>query len=186
MKGLKFLQGAAVALAMLGVVAPSPNLFAADQAKPTATNKAVKKAQIPDVSLAAGGVLSGRVVDHTGSPIEGAEVVIKQNGKTLKRTVTDEKGLFSSQDLKGGVYQVASGNTDVAFRLWSEQTAPPVAKGQALLVMGENGARGQGAAVDPLLIVEGAALISLLTLAIINNNKINQLQNQIDKLTKSK
>jgi hypothetical protein len=173
MNGLRILKGTAVVLATLGLAIPSPRLLAADQ--PTAPR--AQKSQIPDVSLGAGGVFSGRVVDHTGTPLEGAEVVIKQGKTEIARTVTDKKGVFTARNMKGGVYQVSSGNTDGVFRLWTEKTAPPVAKGQALLVMGENGARGQFGAIDPTIVLLTAGVIAAVVLSAIAVDKINNVEN---------
>lgn len=161
MSKMKLAKWAAIVLATLGLVLPS-SVFAADD-KPAAKDapvKLAKKGQVPDISLAEGGVFAGRVVDHTGKPLEGAEVVIKQNKKELARVVTDENGLFTHPEMKGGVYQVSSGNTQGDFRLWTEKTAPPAAKGHALLVQGKNGARGQLGGADP-------ALVGLVALGII-------------------
>lgn len=177
MNGLRLLQGAAVALATLGFVVPSPKLFAADKA----AAKKVQKSQVPDVSLASGGVFSGRVVDHSGTPLEGAEVVVKQGKDEVTRTVTDKNGLFTAKNLKGGVYQVSSGNTDGVFRLWTEKTAPPVAKGQALLVMGENGARGQFGAIDPTIVLLTVGVIAAVVLSAIAVDKINDVDDKISQ-----
>jgi hypothetical protein len=178
MKALGFLKGAAVALATVGIVAPCPKLFAADQ--PSAKTRA-SKSGVPDVSLAAGGVFSGRIVDHSGTPLEGAEVVVKQEKKEIARVVTDKNGVFAVKEMKGGVYQVSSGNTDGVFRLWTEKTAPPVAKGQALLVMGENGARGQFGAIDPTIVLLTAGVIAAVVLSAIAVSKIDDVQNQLDQ-----
>lgn len=177
MTGLRILKGAAVALAALGFVVPSPKLFAADG---KASAKKAQKSQIPDVSLASGGVFSGRVVDHAGTPMEGAEVVVKQGKDEVTRTVTDKNGLFTAKSLKGGVYQVSSGNTDGVFRLWTEKTAPPVAKGQALLVMGENGARGQFGAIDPTIVLLTVGVIAAVVLSAIAVDKINDVEEKIN------
>lgn len=181
MNGMSFVKGAAVALATLGLAIPSPKLFAADQ-KPAAksvtnvTQKSAPKSQIPDVSLAEGGVFAGRVVDHSGTPLEGAEVVVKQGKTVVTRTVTDKNGLFTAKNMKGGLYQVSSGNTDGVFRLWTEKTAPPVAKGHALLVMGENGARGQFGAVDPTIVALTAGVIAAVVLSAIALDKLNKIE----------
>lgn len=177
MKGMKFVKGAAVVLATLGFVVPCPKLFAAEQQKASSA----AKSRIPDVSLAAGGVFSGRVVDHSGTPLEGAEVVVKQGKQEVARTVTDKNGLFTVKEMKGGVYQVSSGNTDGVFRVWTEKTAPPVAKGQALLVMGENGARGQFGAIDPTIVVLTAGVIAAVVLSAIAVDKINSVDDKVSQ-----
>jgi hypothetical protein len=177
MNGIRFMKGAAVVLATLGFVVPSPHkLFAADgQSAKQQPVKRAQKSQIPDVTLTAG-AFSGRVVDHSGTPLEGAEVVIKQGKTEVTRVVTDKKGVFTAKNMKGGVYQVSSGNTDGVFRLWTEKAAPPVAKGQALLVMGENGARGQFGAIDPTIVLLTAGVIAAVVLAAISLDKINKLE----------
>jgi hypothetical protein len=161
MHGLNFLKRAAVALATLGVVLPCPEVGAQDRTPA----KHSAKSQIPDITLAAGGVFSGRVVDHSMNPLEGAEVVIKLGTTEIRRTLTDKNGLFTVNDLKGGVYQVSSGNTDGVFRLWTEKTAPPSARGQAVLVMGENGARGQFGFITPATLALTGGVVAAGTVA---------------------
>lgn len=176
MNGMKLVKGAAIVLATLGMVLPGP-VFAADGKAPGKDSiKIAKKGQIPDISLAAGGMFAGRVVDHNGNPLEGAEVVIKQNKKELARVVTDEKGVFSHPEMKGGIYQVSSGNTDGVFRLWTEKTAPPAAKGHALLVMGENGARGQFGGADPTLVLLALVTLATLVVAVISLDEIQDIK----------
>jgi hypothetical protein len=184
MKDLKYMGRALAALAVFGMALPNAALRADAPQKslPVAAAKKLPKGQLPDVTLAQGGVFSGRVVDHSGTVIEGAEVVLKQGKKEVARTVTDKNGLFSAKDLKGGVYQVSSGNTDGVFRVWTEKTAPPSAKGQALLVMGENGARGQFGAVDPTIVLLTAGVIASVVLNAIILNKVNSLQDQVNDL----
>lgn len=142
MRVLKFVQGALVALAAVGVVCPQLPVLAASQT----TVKTVAANTILDIGLAQGGTLTGRVVDQSGVALEGAEVVVKQGKTEVTRTITDKQGTFVAKDLKGGLYTVASGATEGTYRTWSEKTAPPSASEQALLVVGKNGARGQSGA----------------------------------------
>lgn len=163
MVSFKWIQGAAVTLATLGTVLPTEPVLADGPSKSRPAFKTVN-AQVVDIALASGGTFKGRVVDHSGTPIEGAEVTIKQNNKDIGRGVTDKTGTFAVSNLKTGVYTVASGNTSGAFRLWSEKSAPPSAKEQGLLVMGENGARGNFGAYDGgwmFLFLGGVAAASL-------------------------
>lgn len=177
MNAFRFVKGVAVSLATLGTVCPNLPVLAdnpgATAAAPAA--KSVAAGTLPDITLGNGGTLSGRVVDHTGKVIEGAAVSLKQGNKEIAKTVTSKEGLYSFKNLKGGVYQVGSGNTEGTFRVWSEKAAPPAAKQHALLVMGENGARGQFGGVDPLQVlliggVAAAVIISAITL-----NKVNDI-----------
>jgi len=184
MKTWNSIRNAAVALATLGLAMPAPVLRADTPKKsvPVASAKKLPKGQLPDVTLAEGGVFSGRVVDHNGAPIEGAEVVMKQGKNEINRTVTDQDGVFNIKEVKGGVYQVSSGNTDGMFRVWNEKSAPPSSKGQALLVMGENGARGQFGAVDPTIVLLTAGVIAAVILSAITLTKVNDVQDSVDSL----
>ncbi len=147
MTSLKFLRGAIVALAAVGVVFPQLQAVAAGP-KAAAKVRTVAANTVLDVSLTKDGAFPGRVVDHTGAALEGAEVVIKQGKTEVARTITDKQGSFVAPNLKGGVYTISSGATEGTYRVWSEKTAPPSAKGQALLVLGQNGARGQAGLFD--------------------------------------
>jgi hypothetical protein len=174
MSGFRFLKGAAVCLATMGIVMPhAPAMADNTPARPAA--KVQKGTSLPDVSLTTGGTLSGRVVDHTGKVIEGAQVTLRQDKKEVSTTVTNKEGIYSFRNLKGGVYEVSSGNTDGIFRVWAEKTAPPSAKEHALLVMGENGARGQFGCCDPTLIILTAGVIAAVILSAITLDKVNKL-----------
>jgi hypothetical protein len=143
-KGLAFLKSALVALAMVGIVFPQARILAAEQKSPAKPNVKVLAAHsILDVSLGQGGAFTGRAIDHSGTPIVGAKVVVKQGKTEVGQSVTDAQGNFAVQNLKSGVYQVSSGSTEGSYRLWSQQGAPPSAKAHGLLVLGQDGARGQ-------------------------------------------
>ena len=183
MKLMKFVQGAMVALAAVGVVCPQLPAMAAGQK--TAV-KTVAANTVLDIGLAQGGTLTGRVVDQSGVALEGAEVVIKQGKTEVTRTITDKEGSFAAKNLKGGVYTVASGSTEGTYRTWSEKTAPPSANDQALLVVGKNGARGQVGAIRGQLlegaggivpIVTMAAAVTALGFSIATNQTVNDLPN---------
>lgn len=149
MKCLSFVKGAMVALAMVGVIAPQAVRAAGPQVIAKNSAKVLPANTILDIGLTQGGTFTGRVVDQTGAAVEGAEVVIKQGKTTVTRTITDKQGTFVAKNMKGGVYTVASGSTEGTYRTWSEKTAPPSSREQALLVMGQNGARGQCGSCDP-------------------------------------
>lgn len=169
-KGLTFLKGALVALAMVGVVFPQTQLMAGEQKVQAKNVKVLAANSVLDVSLGKDGTFSGRTVDHNGNAVEGAKVVLKQGKTEVGSTTTDKNGNFSVKSLKTGVYQVSSGNTEGSYRLWSEKSAPPSAKTHGLLVMGENGARGQIGATDGsgiIMVAIGAAAIALGIVAIV-------------------
>ena len=182
-KGFAFLKSATVALAMIGVMFPQTRLLAEQKLPAKPAVKVLAQNTTLDVSLNKAGAFSGRAVDHSGSPIEGAKVVVKQGQVEVGQAVTDENGRFVVQNLKSGVYQVSSGPAQGTYRLWSEQTAPPSARTQGVIVLGEDGARGQcgqaGACDDDgsglLLCCAGTILVGVaiaaLVIAISANNK---------------
>jgi hypothetical protein len=166
MISLKSIRGVAVTLATLGTMIPAAPVIAGEAGAPT--GPVIKKvdAKVFDIKLSSGGTFNGRVVDHTGAPLEGAAVVIKQANKEVGQTLTDKTGSFAVSNLKTGVYSVASGNTEGVYRVWSETTAPPSAKEQGLLVMGENGARGNFGAGDGTFWVLGIGVVAFTALGI--------------------
>ena len=185
MFGIRFVKGMAVSLAAIGMMVPQARLLAdAPQAKaPIAKTNQVNR--VPDLVLTAGGTMTGRVCDHTGKVLDGAKVVLKQNNKEIAQAFTDNEGVYSFKNLKGGLYQVSSGNTDGVFRVWSEKSAPPTAKEHALLVMGENGARGQFGAVDPTLILLTAGVIASVALSAILLGQVGNLKDEVAKIPHS-
>lgn len=170
MKLLTLVKGAAVALAALGTVMPATQAQAAGN-----TLKVVRTdATVMDIGMKQDGVFAGRVVDHTGAPAREAEVVIKQGDKVVATTKTDDRGAFAVAGLRGGLYDVSSGQTGGQFRVWTESAAPTAAKDTALLVLGENGTRGGfgGMGGGELLLAVGvltAVIISAITLSQVND-----------------
>lgn len=179
-KGFALIKSAAVALAMVGVVFPQTRILAEQSIPAKPSVKILSENTTLDVSLGKTGTFTGRTVDHTGAPVEGAKVVLKQGKTVVGETETDENGRFAVSNLKSGLYQVSSGATEGNYRLWNEKAAPPSAKAQGLLVLGENGARGQyGCCCDDGsgmwlcaagLAVAGVA-VAALVIAISANNK---------------
>lgn len=160
MKCFSLVRGAAVALAALGMMIPNAPAIAAGPSR--AQVKSVD-AKIFDIALA-DGMFKGRVVDHTGAAVEGAAVTIKQNNKEVAHSVTDKSGSFAVANLKTGVYSISSGATEGTYRVWAEKSAPPSAKEQSLLVLGQNGARGNFGYVDGLgtYVIAGIAVAALV------------------------
>ena len=176
MNRFRFVKGVAVSFATLSMVFPQNGLLADGPQTPTRTAaKATRGVAVPDVTLTMGGTLSGRVVDHAGKVLEGAQVTVRQGKTEIGKTITNKEGLYTFKNLKGGVYQVASGNTEGIFRVWAERTAPPAAKEHALLVMGEKSARGQVGAVDPTMLVVAGGVITTVVLNSIILNKVDNI-----------
>lgn len=180
--GLAFLKCAAVALATTGVVFPQTRVLAEQHAPAKSVVKIVPQNATLDVTLGQGNVFNGRAVDHAGAPAQGVSVVVKQGTTIIGQAVTDSEGRFAVDNVKSGVYQVSCGATYGSYRFWTEKSAPPSSRSQGLLVLGENGARGQcGNCCDDGsgiwlcaagVIVAGIA-IAALVIALNNNNNDN-------------
>lgn len=170
MKAYRLVQGAAAALAALGLLLVPAPVTAQDGR--AAVKSEVKLAA--DVVLQ-NGAFEGRVVDYQGTPLANHEVVVREGKKEIARVATNEKGIFSVKDIKPGLYVATSGNTDGNFRVWNEKTAPPSAKGHALLVMGQNGARGQFGAVDPTLVLLTIGIIAAVVISAITLSQVNKI-----------
>jgi len=179
MKITSLAQGAAVALATLGLMFPAPSLQAAQGAQKMTVQ--TTNAAILDIGLEQG-VFAGRVVDHTGTPAKNAEVTVRQGSHEVAKTTTDANGRFAVKGLRGGVYEVASGKTVGTYRVWQSEVAPPAAKEHALLILGENGARGQFGGGGGGVIIIAAAVIASLIISAIALDRINDVDDKIDGL----
>jgi hypothetical protein len=133
MKSFRMIQGAAVALACMGMFVGQ----FARAAQPLVT----------DVALARGGVLTGKIVDRQGAPQTGETVRVIHQGQVVGTAQTDAGGEFNVADLRGGVYQVETTQGAGVYRLWAAQTAPPAANDGVLVVHGDDAVRG--ASCDP-------------------------------------
>jgi hypothetical protein len=160
MRDPRFIKGVAIGMASIGLALPSDHILAAGRPELTRPGRtAPGSSGIEDIELASGGMLTGRVVDATGLPTEGARVSLHQGKQLIAESVTDKSGVYAFKNLRGGVYRVSSANSQLAIRVWKDKTAPPNAKSQALLVTGQNSARGQLAAMAPasVLLASGGA-----------------------------
>ena len=140
---LRMLKIAAILLALPGIVLPQSRLLASEQKVSSFQVKLVKPNTILDARLDKDGAFTGRTIEQDGTPVVGAIVVVKRGQIEVGQSVTDEHGNFAVKNLKSGVYEVSSGATTGSYRFWTERTAPPSAKPHGLLVLGQNGARGQ-------------------------------------------
>jgi len=95
-----------------------------------------------DVALSDGGTLEGQVVDHANTGQPGVPVIVRTQDRDVAQTTTAANGQFVVQDLRGGVYHVATVQGDETFRLWAPRTAPPAAKNRAIVYVQNNGGSG--------------------------------------------
>ncbi|QDU35815.1 hypothetical protein Mal4_00970 [Maioricimonas rarisocia] len=170
----------AAGLACLGTVLPSAPALAAG---PQPVVRTAQQTAVVDVALSADGSLQGQFVDLQGQPIDGAVVTVHQDGREVATTTTDAKGVYSVENLRGGVYEVAAGNSRQAFRVWSTNAAPPASRSMATIVARGDVVRGQdyynfGYLEAGLL---GTAIAGL-TVGIVNLSETNDLEDQIKKL----
>ena len=189
MKRMGLIQGAAVALAMVGMVCPLNSLHAADRSAPRAVKSRPATPAVTDVSLSANGSLSGRVVDSQGQALEGAAVVVRQGEKNIAKTVTNKDGAFQVNELRNGVYEVVAANQLQVCRLWNERTAPPAARDQVLLVADEHVVRGQdyggAGVVDPFMVVLVGGVVATAVMQGIAIGQNNDIKDQLAKVPKS-
>jgi hypothetical protein len=157
----KQIRAFVVALTCMGIAAPqvalaNPNVSTNDAEIPVVT-------QIEDVSLQAGGVLRGAVVDPNGKPVANTPVAIGQNGKLLHEIQTDAEGRFEVAGMSEGTYQIASEAKAQNYRLW-QASAPAQSKEGVIHVLPHGTARGQGGVVR---VLSNPALLTVLTVAIV-------------------
>lgn len=153
------------ALVLIGSMAllPAQQVLAASPVGPGHPDRAAAAPPVHDVSLHAGGVLRGQVVDKQGQPCTGVPIAVIKVGATTENPVgsqTDGQGRFQVQGLSAGVYQVATAEGGMLCRLWAPNAAPPSAAPAALVVQGEGpvrGSLGSLGSIGPL----GWALIGL-------------------------
>jgi hypothetical protein len=97
-----------------------------------------------DVALTGNGTLTGQVIDLQNQGQPGVLVNLKSQDRNVAQTTTTADGQFAVQDLRGGVYHVATAQGGETFRLWAPRTAPPVAKDRAIVYVQNGGASGGG------------------------------------------
>lgn len=189
MKVRNVLKSALAALACIGTLIPQQSLNAAQSAPEAPASEADADSQarkITDIELDRQGRLRGFLVDTNGKPEALKKVQIRQGKKLLAETKTDRNGEFQVNKLRGGVYQIVSKDQAAVVRVWSNGTAPPKSKDAVLLVTGKV-ARGQG-------FIPGGTIAGLLgvgigiaglTIGIVNMQKNDDLQRDINRLERS-
>ena len=145
MKTAKMFRTLVVSTAAVGFLLPN-SLLAAVRPVATPPHKAIEaphKALTEDVALQKGGVLVGRLVDYSGAPIAAAPISLLYNNRVVATAQTDKQGGFIFSRLRGGVYRVATPDTQRLYRLWAAGTAPKAAGQVARVVAGQPVVRGR-------------------------------------------
>ena len=70
-------------------------------------------------------------------------VALRSGDQELGAAKTDQAGRFAFSGLRGGVYQLATAESQGVVRVWAPRTAPPYAQQGVMLVSGESVVRGQ-------------------------------------------
>lgn len=130
-------------------------------------------APVRDVELGSGGTLSGQVVNQDGKPQANAHLSIVQDGRLVGKVQADAQGRFAATGLRGGTYQISTGQQQLTCRCWAPRTAPPAASKSVLLVSDGAVQRGQRPISDfffsdPLLI--GVFVAAAITIPIVISN----------------
>lgn len=147
-----------VGLALIHVAIPWQAVRAAEgEAEPAAI-------VTRDIDLGRTQQLRGQLVNRDGKPLANQRVIALQGETTPMQTTTDRSGRFVFVGLKAGIYQVQAENCLALCRCWSDQTAPPAAVTELLLVSDDQAVRGQRPFAE---ILSGPILIGLIIAAAI-------------------
>jgi len=161
MKIGKFVRGIMILLAIVGICLPELALAAPPTAPPA----------VIDVAMADGGVLHGQVVDLQGGNTTGVSVSVRSQDKEITRTTTAKDGRFAVQGLRGGVYQVAAGEGQGVYRLWTAKAAPPSAQKNAIVfTQGFFGGGPKMLLANPIIVAGVVATAVAVPVAIANSN----------------
>lgn len=160
MKIGKCVRSAMIVMAALGVCMPELALAASPPTPPA----------VIDVAMADGGVLHGQVVDLQGGSTTGVPVTVKGQNQEIIRTTTAKDGQFSVQGLRGGVYQVAAGDGQGVYRLWTAKAAPPSAQKNAVVFTQGMFGGPKMLLANPIVIAGVVATAVAVPVALANSN----------------
>ena len=126
MRDAAFIQRMLAFLAVAGLCIPQVALAAP---KPMIPSPAVA-----DVRLHEGGIVHGRAVSCENAAIADTEVSLCSGERILGIGKTDRNGYFAFTGVCNGVYQMETPGGRQTVRLWTAETAPPVAQPYARIV----------------------------------------------------
>ena len=160
MRNGKLVRGMVALLAMLGMCVPELALAVPQPATPA----------VADVAMTDGGVLHGQLIDLRGGNAVGVPVSVKSQDKLIVRTVTVKDGHFAVPGLKGGVYQVAAGQGQGVYRLWTAKAAPPSAQKNAIVfTQGIFGGGPKMLLANPIVVAGVVATAVAVPVAVVNS-----------------
>jgi hypothetical protein len=160
MKKGRLVRGIAIFLGVVGICVPELALAAPPVANPA----------VVDVALSDGGVLHGQLVDLRGSSAAGVPVSVKTQNRQVVSTVTAKDGQFVVPGLRGGVYQVAAGDGQGVYRLWTAKAAPPSAQKNAIVfTQGLLGGGPKMLLANPVVVAGVVATAVAVPVAVVNS-----------------
>jgi hypothetical protein len=162
----RLIRSVAILLATIGICLPQV-AFAATPAAATPPTPAVV-----DIALADGGVLHGQVVDLQNRNVASVPVTVRAQNQEVARTATTSDGHFAVQGLRGGVYQVAAGEGQGVYRLWTAKAAPPSAQSNAIVYTQNGGGGGtlKMLLANPIIIAGLVATAIAVPIALANSH----------------
>jgi hypothetical protein len=159
MKKGRSVRGIAIFLGVVGICVPELAFAAPPVAAPA----------VVDVALSNGGVLHGQLIDLRGSSAAGVPVSVKAQNKQVVSTVTAKDGQFTVPGLRGGVYQVAAGEGQGVYRLWTAKAAPPSAQKNAIVFTGLFGGSPKMLLANPVVVAGVVATAIAVPVAVVNS-----------------
>ena len=151
----------AISLAVLGLCLPEMTLAVAPAPTPA----------VVDIAMADGGVLHGQVVDLQGGNPAGVPVFVRAPNQKIIHAVTAKDGHFTVDNLRGGVYQVAAGQGQGVYRLWTAKAAPPSAQKNAIVyTQGLFGGGPKMLLANPIVVAGVVATAIAVPVAVANSH----------------
>ncbi len=141
MKTMKWIGGAAVTLAALGLVCPQA--VQAGQVANARQNAGLRMVEAGAVQLGEAGLLRGALVDSNGRGVEKAPVIAVRQGRVLGQTQTDDEGRFEFKNLTAGELMVATHDGIYRYQLVSNTTVDASLKQGAIIKVDPDVARGK-------------------------------------------
>jgi len=168
-------KAGAVILACLGMLLPTPVLQAAGTHVGSKQDADGRVPVVVDVALDEAGSLRGQVVDARGKPVVRTALSIRQLDREIATTLSDQSGYFLVTGLRGGMYRIVAGEATGAYRFWAPGTAPPSARPEVLMVLGDQQVLGQGRRWLQLLrnpwVVGGIVMAAAVIPIVIHNSR---------------
>ena len=121
----------------------TPVMASAGDTSPATAVEPSAAVQLKQVELTRQGTLVGTYLDQTGQPSAGATVTVTM-GETSQKVITDSKGRFVVENLRGGRCVIQADKDYFACQVWAYGTAPPKAiQSVAIVKTGGDVVRGQ-------------------------------------------